>query len=104
MHVHADYERYDWNVLGSCNDADFYDLFGPTKTSRKGYSVAVGHTTILIDDAPRRMKFALEGRVAGNLDQLPEYQNVHVKVDRLLALDAQAVVHERPDVARPCRR
>ena len=54
-----------------CNDADFYDLFGPTKVSRKGYSIGLGHTNTLIFDEPRRMTLEVEGRVAGNLDQLP---------------------------------
>ena len=39
LHLDAEYERYDWTTAPSWNRADFYDLFGPTKTSRKGYSV-----------------------------------------------------------------
>ena len=35
----------------SLNDADFYDLFGPTKTGRKGYGVSVGAQ---VDAALRR--------------------------------------------------
>ena len=70
------------------SDADFYDLFGPTKTSRKGYAVSLGHTSTLVFDEPRRVTLEIEGRLSGNLDQLPEYQNVPVKVDRLFSLEA----------------
>jgi hypothetical protein len=86
VHARADYHRYDWTVHAALNDADFYDLFGPTKTSRKGYSLGVGHSKTLIFDEPRRMELDVHARLAGNLDQLPQYQNVAVAVDRLLSL------------------
>src|SRR6185436_1682328 len=68
----------------SLNRADFYDLFGPTKTSRKGYSISLGRSKVLLYDQPRRLTFHAEGTVAGNLDQLPEYQDVPVVVDSLI--------------------
>src|SRR5262249_23652875 len=37
VHLRAAYRRYDWTASASLNQADFYDLFGPTKTSRRGY-------------------------------------------------------------------
>jgi hypothetical protein len=89
VHLRAQYQRYDWDLLASYNDADFYDLFGPTKASRKGYSVGVGHTNTLIFDEPRRMTLEVKGRVAGNLDQLPQYQNVPVIVDQLISASAK---------------
>jgi hypothetical protein len=85
VHLRADYRRYDWTGHASWNNADFYDLFGPTKTSRRGYEFGLGHTDFLIFDEPRRLTLTLDGRVAGRLDQLPEYQNVAVQVDRLYA-------------------
>ena len=88
LHLSADYERYDWRATASLNNADFYDLFGPTKVGRKGYSALVGHRKTLIYDEPRRMELDLSGRVAGNLDRLPDYQNVAVTVDRLVTLRA----------------
>ena len=87
-HLRAEYQRYDWDAQASYNDADFYDLFGPTKVSRKGYSVGLGHTNTLIFDEPHRMTLEVKGRVAGNLDQLPQYQNIPVKVDQLVSFDA----------------
>ena len=88
FHLSAKYERYDWRASASYNDADFYDLFGPTKVGRKGYSALVGRRQSLIYDEPRRLELDVSGRVSGNLDQLPDYQNVPVDVDTLVTLKA----------------
>jgi hypothetical protein len=85
-HVRVDYRRFDWNAHAAWNGADFYDLFGPTRTSRRGYDLGVGHTDLLLFDEPRRLILNVDGRVAGHLDQLPEYQNVAVLVERLYSL------------------
>jgi DNA-binding beta-propeller fold protein YncE len=88
LHVTGEYQRYDWRLHATVNDADFYDLFGDTKTSRKGYSIGVGHSNTLVFDEPRRVDLKVDGRFAGNLDQLPQYQHVPVIVDTLLSLNA----------------
>jgi len=87
-HLRVDYQRYDWHASAAWNDADFFDLFGPTKMSRKGYAFTLGRLSTLVFDEPRVVQLNVEGAVQGNLDQLPEYQNVPVKVDRLLSLRA----------------
>lgn len=89
FHVQGEYERYDWRGNASFNKADFYDLFGPTKTGRKGYELAVGHTSTLIYDEPRKLSLAIDGSFSGNLDRLPDFQNVEVSVERLGVLDAE---------------
>ena len=89
LHVEGEYERYDWRGHASFNKADFYDLFGPTKTGRKGYVVGVGRTTTLVYDEPRRLTLAVDGSFSGNLDRLPDFQNVPVDVNRLAILDAE---------------
>lgn len=88
VHLSAEYERYDWRAGASLNEADFYDLFGPTKVGRKGYRALVGHRRSLIYDEPRTLSLDLSGRVTGNLDRLPDYQNVAVDVDTLVTLEA----------------
>jgi hypothetical protein len=93
-HLRADYQRYDWHATASLNNADFFDLFGPTKMSRKGYDFTVGHTNTLVFDEPHVVSLYLEGSLAGNLDQLPEYQNVPVVVDRLLSFKADLTSHD----------
>ena len=85
-HVHAGfrYQYFSWKLSGGFNNADFYDLFGPTKNSRKGYFLEVENRKILIFDTPRTMN--LEWNVAGygGLDRLPDYQNVTASYPRFL--------------------
>jgi hypothetical protein len=88
LHVSAEYERYDWRASGAWNDGDFYDLFGPTKVGSKGYRVELGHRNALLFDEPRRLDLDLSGRVAGDLDRLPDYQNVPTNVGTLVTLKA----------------
>jgi hypothetical protein len=88
-HVTAEYLRYDWRARAAYNGADFYDLFGPTKRGRRGYFAEVGHRNLLIYDEPRFLNLDLSGSIAGNLDRLPEYQNVEVNVDRLYTAEAR---------------
>jgi hypothetical protein len=88
IHLRAEYQRYDWRARVTYNDADFYDLFGPTKTGRKGYTVGLGYRRTLLFDEPRRVELGTNAMFAGHLDRLPQYQNVAVDVDRLFAVDA----------------
>ncbi|HUQ89439.1 MAG TPA: hypothetical protein VM096_17890 [Vicinamibacterales bacterium] len=89
VHLEANYERYDWRGHASFNKSDFYDLVGPTQTSRKGYEIGAGRSMTLIYDEPRRLTVELDGRLSGNLDRLPDFQNVVVDVDRLGIFDAE---------------
>ena len=89
VHLFASYERYDWKLKASLNNADFYDLFGPTKLGRKGYSVRLEHKTVLLYDEPRRVDLTVGGSYMGNLDRLPAYQNVAVAVTRMGSFDAK---------------
>lgn len=88
VHARVEYRRYDWTAHAAWNDADFYDLFGPTKYSRKGYSVGMSRSETLVFDAPKRLELEVGARMAGELDQLPQYQNVAVTVDKLFSATA----------------
>ena len=44
-----------WHGELSWNRSDFYDLFGPTERSRKGYAAKLGYDWLLIYDTPRRL-------------------------------------------------
>jgi len=82
-HAHFKFERYDWRVDLRYNYADFYDLFGPTKTSLKGYSAALGWDKTLLYDRPREMELNLDVAFFGDLDRIPGYQNVATPYDEL---------------------
>ena len=87
-HVSFDAHLWDWKLSGYFNNADFYDLFGPTKVSRRGESLRLAHSKFLIYDKPSTLSF--EWNVAGyaGLDRLPEYQNVSTFVRNLFEANA----------------
>jgi hypothetical protein len=89
LHLDGQYRRFDWRARAQWNAGDFYDLFGPTKTGRKGYVFEGGHSSTLIFDEPRRMDLDIEASLAGQLDRLPEFQNVAVAIDRLATARAK---------------
>jgi hypothetical protein len=83
-HFGFKYQYWGWNLTGGFNNADFYDLFGPTKNSRKGYFLDLSHHTNLIFDTPRTLDLDWELAGYGGLDRLPEYQNVVATYSRYL--------------------
>jgi hypothetical protein len=84
LHLGFKYSYMDWQVKASYNHADFYDLFGPTKTSRKGYSFGVNYQKSFIFDLPRTMDLNLSLMTYGDLERLPEYQNVRYPITKML--------------------
>ena len=83
---HASLEARLWNLKlsGYYNLADFYDLFGPTKNSRKGYSVRLENTHTLLYDTPRTLEASWSIAGYGGMDRLPDAQNVAVSYSRFL--------------------
>ena len=84
LHGSFRYRYWTWALSGWYNNADFYDLFGPTKNSRKGYSLRIENTKNLIFDTPRTLDLQWEVAGYGGLDTLPDYQNVAAPVSRFL--------------------
>jgi len=70
------------------NDGDFYDLFGPTKTSRRGNAWTLGYNKALIFDIPRTMNLDIALKVYNNLDTLPGFQDVAASSDKLESIAA----------------
>jgi hypothetical protein len=75
---------WNWKFSGYYNNADFYDLFGPTKVSRKGYSLKAGYSTYVIYDTPRTLELTWSVAGYGAMDRLPDYQNVVATSSSLL--------------------
>jgi hypothetical protein len=85
LHLRAVFRHWGWRISAGLNPADFYDLFGPTLTSRAGYGAGVQYHGMLIFDTPRELGYTL--RVAGyrGLKTLPEYQGVTAPYSSLLS-------------------
>jgi hypothetical protein len=85
LHLRAVFRHWNWRIAASLNPADFYDLFGPTKTSRTGYGLGLQYSGNLLYDAPRRIGYTLQLAGYGGLKTLPEYQDVAAPYDKLLS-------------------
>lgn len=89
-HALADFRYLDWQAHASWNRADFYDLFGPTKTGRKGYELGLDYRhPLLLDEPNRRLDVSAGVAGYGELDTLPHFQNVASPVDSLVEAHAR---------------
>ncbi len=89
LHFNAEYHWLNTYIRYWHNDADFYDLAGPTKRSRKGDAFIIGYNKTLVYDDPRELGFSARAAYYTGLDTLPGNQNVQTfAFDEILALDA----------------
>ncbi|HVX89178.1 MAG TPA: hypothetical protein VG940_09640 [Gemmatimonadales bacterium] len=84
-HLRAVFRHWNWKVQAALNRADFYDLFGPTKLSRRGYSLGVQYTGSLLQDAPRSLTWTVQATGYGDLQTVPDFQGVATPFSKLLA-------------------
>jgi hypothetical protein len=82
LHAAFNYHYWQWSIDAAYNKSDFYDLFGPTKTSRKGYSLSINYTDVIINDKPASLDYSLTLSGYGGLERLPDYQNVNTSFDK----------------------
>jgi hypothetical protein len=88
FHAVGEWQKDDWTLTGKYNAADFYDLFGPTKTSRKGYAFGAEWDHTLVFDEPRRLNLEATATYYRGLDTLPDFQNVSAPFSELFSADA----------------
>ncbi len=90
-HLSLGYRRFHWNAGFRWNAASFYDLAGPTRSSRKGYGVTFGYDRALISDSPRELTFSAGLSGYSGLERLPDFQNVATSpgFDKLVMGNAQ---------------
>jgi hypothetical protein len=86
FHGYAEYIFRSWRFDAGYNTADFYDLFGPTKSGRKGYTASAEYGSILFQERPRTLDYKLSLAGYSDIDRLPDYQNVAPTVPRFLSL------------------
>ncbi len=76
FHLNVEYRTVNGYFRYWHNDADFYDLFGPTERSRKGDAFLAGYRWPLVYDPPIEMNFHADIGYFIGLDTLPGNQNV----------------------------
>jgi hypothetical protein len=89
FHAALNFRFWQLRVGATYNNADFYDLFGPTKVSRKGYSVTADQGDFLLFDEPETMEYRVGIGAYWGLDRLPQFQNIPATYDKLLSLNAR---------------
>ncbi|SDB62993.1 hypothetical protein SAMN03097699_2797 [Flavobacteriaceae bacterium MAR_2010_188] len=67
--------KYDF--YATYNNADFYDLFGPTKRSREGLNVGMEYGQSLIYDPPRNLDLKIGANAYYGLSQSPDFQQIN---------------------------
>ena len=83
LHLRAVFRHWNWKISSALNRADFYDLVGPTKTSRRGYSLALQYQGNLFLDGPTSLGYTLQAAGYGGLATVPEFQDVAASFDRI---------------------
>jgi len=84
LHANVGLRHLGWEARFRYNAADFYDLFGPTKTSRKGYSLGLEYERWLIYDKPKTLDLRVALAGYADLERLPYAQNVFATSSELL--------------------
>lgn len=87
-HIDIEYKTLRWRFRYWHNDADFYDLFGPTERARAGDAVIIGYHNSWIYDPPRQLDFKADLAHYRGLDTLPAAQAVQTQFSVLTSFNA----------------
>ena len=85
FHADIHYQGIHWSARYWHNDADFYDLFGPTKRARSGDAFLLGYKRALVYDKPRELTVSADFGFFTGLDTLPANQNVQIVFDQIIS-------------------
>ncbi|MDO8897623.1 MAG: hypothetical protein Q7V19_08215, partial [Bacteroidales bacterium] len=88
--IHGDiqWDYWNWSVHATYNKTDFYDLFGPTKRSRAGYSVGFNYKKNFAIKAPFRWNYGFSLTHYGDLEVLPQFQNIASPIKNFQSISA----------------
>jgi hypothetical protein len=87
-HVNIKGNYLGWRGEFYWNRTDFYDIFGPTKRSQKGYAAKIGYDWLIIYDEPRKLEAKFDYAYYDQIDTLPGAQNVDTPFTRLTTAEA----------------
>ncbi len=83
IHAQLKWRYWLWELNAAYNKTDFYDLFGPTKRSRAGYSAGINYNRKNSLRKPLLVDFGFSLNTFGNLEVLPSYQNISAPIKNL---------------------
>ena len=81
FHAQAEWNYWFWKLKAGWNPTSFYDLFGPTRRSRKGYNVQLSYNVNNDTQSPFKFSYGASIATFGDMDALPLYQNVEISSD-----------------------
>jgi hypothetical protein len=87
-HINIKGNYLNWRGEFYWNRTDFYDIFGPTKRSQKGYAAKLGYDWMIIYDEPRKLEAKFDFAYYDQIDTLPGAQNVDTAFTRLTTAEA----------------
>jgi hypothetical protein len=82
VHALLEYSSWPWTLTAGWNRSDFYDFFGPTLRSRKGYLVTLEYKNYFIADKPRYLEYDIFLGQFGKLDEVPFAQGIPATYDQ----------------------
>ncbi len=83
LHASVVLKHFLWRAGLRWNPGDFYDLFGPIKRGREGWSGFVEYERPIVFDPPETLSVVTRLAYFGDLDALPGFQNVPSPTDKL---------------------
>ncbi|MCQ2113875.1 MAG: hypothetical protein MJY52_02285 [Bacteroidaceae bacterium] len=78
FHVSAELKWWNWRLKAAWNPTNFYDLFGPLRSSRKGYYAQLSYNRTYSLQSPFHWSYGWSVAHYGDLDALPLYQEIAV--------------------------
>jgi hypothetical protein len=88
VHVMFDWNYWNWRFIANFNQTHFYDLFGPTKRSRAGYTLGIAYQRANSVKQPLKTSYNLGLYTYGDLEVLPQYQNIATPIRSFQAATA----------------
>ncbi len=88
IHAMFDWTYWNWKLTANFNQTHFYDLFGPTKRSRAGYSIGIAYQRTNTIRQPLKKSYNFGLYTYGNLEVLPQYQNIATPIKSFQAATA----------------
>jgi len=89
FHGQIQWDYWSWSFNATYNKTDFYDLFGPTKRSRTGYSLGAGYKKSFSTKAPFKWHYDFDITHYGDLEVLPQFQNVASPIKNFQSFSAE---------------
>ncbi|MCF8233716.1 MAG: hypothetical protein K9G67_02260 [Bacteroidales bacterium] len=88
LHLELRWDYWLWNLHAAYNKTNFYDLFGPVRRSRAGYSVGIGHNKNFSRRAPFIWHYGFDVTHYGDLEVLPQFQEIATPIKNFQSFSA----------------